>query len=635
MPHHSRVFHFRNAAVALLDTLFVALSFVGALILRIGENWAQFAQHYLMFGLLLSVVVAAMVFSITKVYRGMWRYVSMPDVVSICQAAFFIVLLFYPVLFITHRLEMVPRSLPILHAMLLVLMMVTPRVIYRLTQDKRFGLSLTGRSAHSRVPVLLVGAGPLAELFLRETLRDANSAYEVVGVLQADTKRQGQRLHGVPVYGNIRRLSGVLDHLEKNANRPERVILADLELTGSEVRQLVMQAERLDVAIERVPDVKDLKTGKAASVTLEPVAVEDLLGRAPYVLDRMAMQRLIQGKRVLVTGAGGTIGGELARQIADFHPANLVILEQSEFGLYKIEQELSQKHPQLLKSFVLGDVRDAQRLEQLFESNAPEIVFHAAAIKHVPIAEREVEEAVLTNMFGTQNVAEACLNFGVEAMVMISTDKAVSPTNVMGASKRLAERYLIWLSQQEVVQQEGATKFFTVRFGNVLGSTGSVVPLFQQQLERGGPLTVTHPDIKRFFMTVSEAVELVLQAAAYGTQHDTQGENLFVLDMGEQIKIDDLAHQMIKLAGLKEGEDVKIVYTGLRPGEKMYEELFYEVENPRHTECQGIMLATATADKLLDFPEGVVRLQEACYSRDHDTAKALLQELVPEWTPME
>src|SRR6185437_793953 len=337
-------------------------------------------------------------------------------------------------------------------------------------------------------------------------------------------------------------------------------------------------ADELSIPLARLPRITEFKATVAEETpAIEPIAIEDLLGRPQTVLDRPGMRALIAGRRVLVTGAGGTIGSELARQIAGYEPARITLLDSSEYALYTIDRELQERHGALPRLALIGDVRDRRRIDEVMAAERPELVFHAAALKHVPMVEANPSEGVLTNVIGTRNVAEACRLHGVRAMVMISTDKAVNPANVMGASKRLAESICQALDVQES-RKPGGTRFVTVRFGNVLGSTGSVVPLFQRQLAAGGPLTVTHPEIQRFFMTVREAVELVLQASALAMKGGEERGKIFVLDMGEPVKIVDLARQMIRLAGKRPDRDVKIEFVGLRPGEKLHEELFHEQE---------------------------------------------------------
>src|SRR5262249_24182146 len=360
------------------------------------------------------------------------------------------------------------------------------------------------------------------------------------------------------------------------------------------------------------------------------VAIEDLLGRPQAVLDRESMRRLIEGRRVLVTGAGGTIGAELVRQVAALGPPRLTLFDSSESQLYSIDREILEAHPDLPREALIGDVRDAARVDEAIATARPELVFHAAALKHVPIVEAHPIEGVLTNTIGTRNVAEACRANRVGAMVLISTDKAVNPGNVMGATKRVAEMICQALDLAEAAHPSG-TRYVTVRFGNVLGSTGSVVPLFQHQLTRGGPLTVTHPEITRFFMTVREAVELVLQAAALAQEEEARGR-IFVLDMGEPVRIVDLARQMIRLAGLKPDQDVRIEFIGLRPGEKLHEELFYGDEALAPTRIPSIRLASPRSLDAASLAPLLDGLAEAARERRDDRVREIFARLVPEFT---
>ena len=625
----------RGGWVLLHDVAIAGLSFALALWLRLGGHLLEMAAPYLALGAFLSVIISLPVYLQFRQARGMWRYVSLKDVAIILQSSFVIVAFSFAALFILQRLEGVPRSLPFIQWLVMVAMLIGPRIIYRLYLEGQMSLSPITTSAEpscERTQVLVVGTGPQAEQFVRTTQREKDAPYEVVGML--DASAHGQRVHGVPVYGPPTALDTVLDKLERKHIRPEMIVLTDNEMPGTQVREWLDIANRAGLSLTRLPPSLELSAADAP-ITLKPVAVEDLLGRQQAELDRAAMAELIAGKRVLITGAGGSIGGELARQILHFGPSALTLFDSSEYALYQIEQEmLAQRVTGVPVYCMLGDVRDTLRLEQIFSFQQPQIVFHAAAIKHVPVAERDCEEAILTNVFGTQHVAECCLQFGAEAMVLISTDKAVEPSNVMGATKRLAERYFLWLSQQNAVRQNGGTVFLAVRFGNVLGSTGSVVPLFRKQLQAGGPLTVTHPEMRRYFMSVSEAVQLVLQAAALGSkQPATARGGIFVLDMGDPVKIDDLAKRIIQLAGLRPGADILISYTGIRPGEKLDEALFYEEEAVKETTHASILLAVGEQVNVTDLAEGLVALEEACLNRDREQAFGMLQELVPEYVP--
>ncbi len=430
----------------------------------------------------------------------------------------------------------------------------------------------------------------------------------------------------------------MLAELRAAGRLPALLVLASPDIAGPALEALLDAADRHGVPVRRAPQVTALAadTHAAPRLDLRPVSIEELLDRPQVPLDREGMARLVQGRRVLVTGAGGTIGGELARQVAALGPATLTLLDHGEFVLYGIDLELSERHPNVARRAVLADIRDEARLRRLMEELRPELVFHAAALKHVPMVENDPLEGLLTNAHGTRIVADAARAAGCALMVFVSTDKAVNPTSVMGASKRLAEMYCQALDREARLSGQGL-RCITVRFGNVLGSTGSVVPLFRRQLERGGPLTVTHPDMRRYFMTVREAVGLVLQAAVVGAtdRSDAPPElrdgGIFVLDMGEPVKIVDLARRMVRLAGLRPDEDVEIRFTGLRPGEKLFEELFHGREAPKRTAHEGLLVATPrTADAAL-VGRALDEMAQAARGGHAKLALAQLSRLVPEF----
>ncbi len=610
------------------DVLMAGVSFLLAQYLRLGDNLLWYADDYLFAGAALFMAVAAAVFASTNLYRGIWRYASLNDMVAIVKAASLTILVFFPLLFLFNRLDEVPRSSLLINWLVLMALLGGPRVVYRVFKDRSLE-AVMARDGRARIPVLLIGAGDASELFLRSIVRQPEANYEAVGIIDDKGKRVGRKIHGVPVMGGLEEIPDIVEALAKKRKRPQRLIITKRDrLDGAKVRSLLDTATALGLSLAQLPELTDFKSGLAERIEPRPVAVEDLLGRPQTVLDRAAMRALINGRRVLITGAGGSIGAELVRQISDFGPSHIVALDSSEHALYSVDLELSERHPALSRSAVLADVRDRQSIDAAFASEAPDLVFHAAALKHVPIVEHQPAEGVLTNVLGTLNVADACRKADVAAMVLISTDKAVNPTSAMGATKRLAESYCQAL---DLAQTESKTRFVTVRFGNVLGSTGSVVPLFQRQLAVGGPLTVTSPEVSRYFMTIKEAVELVLQSSALGVRENDSNGKIFVLDMGEPVRILDLAKQMIRLAGLKPDEDVKIAITGLRPGEKLHEELLHASEDLVETECAGILLAAPrTADYQL-LARGIEELVDAVQSGDRGKPLAILHRLVPEY----
>jgi O-antigen biosynthesis protein WbqV len=614
------------------DVVMAALSFPLSLYLRVGDvlygySWTLLLGYDLGFA-----AIAGAVFWWTGLYRGIWRYASLADMLALLRAVTIVVLLFFPVMFVITRLEELPRSLPGINWLVLMALLGGPRFAYRAYKDRGLGHILERDSRGGGIPVLLIGAREGAAMFIREMASNRERLYRVVGILADSGSRVGRDIGGVPVLGTLDELRQVVAELDRRGDRPQRLIISAQSLDGAVVRRLLDLADELTIPLARLPRITDFKrTVGEDGLAVEPIAIEDLLGRSQAVLDRPGMRALIAGRRVLVTGAGGTIGSELVRQIAACEPARLVLLDNGEYALYSIDRELEERHGVLPRLSLLGDVRERGRVEEILAAERPELVFHAAALKHVPMVEANPLEAVLTNVLGTRWVAEACRAHGVRAMVMISTDKAVNPANVMGATKRLAESICQALDIVES-RKAGGTRFLTVRFGNVLGSTGSVVPLFQRQLAAGGPLTVTHPEIARFFMTVREAVELVLEASALAMGDGEERGKIYVLDMGEPVKIVDLARQMIRLAGLKPDKDVKIEFIGLRPGEKLQEELFYANEPSVATAAAGIRLA---APRIIDYAmlqRSLDELAEHAQARRHERLLALLATLVPEYT---
>jgi O-antigen biosynthesis protein WbqV len=619
----------RTYLVATHDVVMAAAAFVLALLLRRGidDFWNE-SRGFFSQGLILFTVIGALVFWRTRIYRGLWRYTSLSDVLTIVKAASLVVLIFLPALFAITRLEQFPRSSLVITWIILMALLIGPRVAYRLMIEHSVsGLLQNGGAGRSLV--LLVGAGDGADQFIRSTTSGAARGYRVVGVLDDDSRKIGLHLRGVRVFGPLSALPDVLHKLRRQGLRPHRLIVADERLAPEAVGALVAAAEGFGLSFARLPRLTDFQTADQRAIELTPIAIEDLLGRPQTVLDRAAMETLIKGRRVAVTGAGGTIGAELTRQIAAFAPASLTLIEQSEFNLYTIDTELAETWPHLSREAVLADVRDRGRLDACFACARPELVFHAAALKHVPMVEAHPLEGVLTNAIGTRNVVDACLEAKVALMVLISTDKAVEPTSVMGATKRIAEAYC----QARGSEATTTTRFVTVRFGNVLDSSGSVVPRFRRQIAAGGPVTVTDPEVTRFFMTTREAVQLVLQASALGKQSESRAPAIFVLDMGRPIRILDLARQMIRLAGRYPERDIAIQFIGLKPGEKLHEELFDAGEQRTETGVAGIWRALPRPLDGLALTRQMEELALAARARQSARTEALLQAMVPEYRP--
>ena len=612
------------------DLMMAGLSVVLALWLRYGNSFVIEAKTTLWYGPPLFIVIAAVCFRTFGMYRGVWRYASLADLIAITKAVSVAILVWLPLLFLVNRNEGLPRTEPLIQWFVLMALLGGPRFAYRVLKDRRV-LNL-GDPRGTRVPVMVLGAGDQAELFIRAMTHDAAAPYQVVAVLDDRERRVGRMIHGVPVMGGASDLAAVVKRLHERAIRPQRLILARPQLAeGVELQSLLDSATAGGMTLARLPLMSELRDHDGAGrFDIRPIAVEDLLGRPQVTLDQAAIGGLIRGKVVLVTGAGGTIGSELCRQIAGFGPARLVVLDNGEYNLYRIDLELHESFPAVPRRAILADVRDGERLRRIMLAERPHAVFHAAALKHVPIVESDPAEGILTNAIGTRNTAEAARFAGARAMVLISTDKAVEPTSLMGAAKRLAECYAQALDRA-MGDDPGATRFLTVRFGNVLGSTGSVVPLFERQLARGGPLTVTDPEVRRYFMTTREAVSLVLQASAHGLAHRGEPGRIFVLDMGEPVRIVDLARQMIRLAGLIPDVDVKIEFTGLRRGEKLYEDLLDAREKLDASGASGILVAHPRATDLALIRRAFDELDAIARAGDPARLVQMIRHLVPEY----
>ncbi len=623
------VFNFnRTYAVAAHDVAIAAISYVLALMLRRGfDEFVEESLGFLWEGGILFTAVATLVLWRTRVYRSFWRYTTARDVVRVIQAASLIILIFLPLLFAFNRLEAYPRSALFINWFVLIALLLGPRLFVRLVVDGSLRGLLQKGPDTPRIPVLLLGAGDGAELFIRATARGSTANYKVVGIIDDDPAKIDRQIHGVRIHGNSDQIGYVVGKLRARGMHPQRLILTGEEAGPERLRSLLAQADEIGLPLSRLPRLTDFRGSDADKIEVRPIALEDLLGRPQTSLDRAAMADLVAGKRVCVTGAGGTIGAELVRQIAALRPAHLILFDNAEYNLYAIALELSEDHPVLPQSVVLGDVRDRDRLTSTFMAERPELVFHAAALKHVPMVEANPNEGVLTNVIGTRNVAEACVDAGTMVMVLISSDKAVNPTSVMGATKRLAESYCQALGR--TTAGDGQLRVVTVRFGNVLGSSGSVIPLFQRQIAAGGPVTVTDPHVSRYFMTTREAVQLVLEASALGAAE--RGGEIYVLDMGEPIKIVDLARQMIRLAGLRPENDIEITFTGLRPGEKREEALFHAAEPLIATPIAGVLRASSRPADLALISRQIDQLAASAESQRTADTLSLMAAAVPEY----
>jgi len=557
------------------------------------------------------VAVCALVFPAFRLHRGLWRYTALNDVVRIFQAVTISVLVQLPMLFLLDRLQDFPRSTPLFVIPALTAILAFERLAKQAIAHGDWGAAfrLEDRSLPAAV---VVGSSAAAADYLRTT-RQGRKVVRIAGIVVIDEGHAGRTIQGAEVLGNLPRLAAILKALAAAENRSPQVVLAERRPGRAVVEAVLAAAGEVGVQV----------VSHGSGGTLKPVQASALLDRRARNLDLDLARGLVAGKRVLVTGAGGTIGSELSRQILALGPERLVLFDASEFNLYAIDQALREEGGPKLWAPALGDVRDRRRLEVLFAEERPEVVLHAAALKHVPLMEANPCETVLTNVVGAANVARLAREHS-KALVFISTDKAVNPTNVMGATKRVAERVV------QAIARGGQAKVAVVRFGNVLGSTGSVVPLFERQIAGGGPITLTHPDVVRFFMTVREAAALVLQAAALPAPDTDPGSSqIYVLDMGEPVKIAELARQMIRLHGLRPDVDIEIVHTGLRPGEKLYEEIFYDAETVRPTAADGVLSAFDSLPPWSELEPRIDALAAAAEARDEAETLRLLQALEP------
>jgi FlaA1/EpsC-like NDP-sugar epimerase len=603
---------FLSILVFLFDLSAVVFAWVGGFVLRFNLDMPANFLPVLGWGLVVLLPAHAVACRLAGLYRGIWMFASLPDLKRVLSAVGFstaAVVAFFA--FYRYGQRVVPRSLLVLYPMLLTVYMGGGRAAYRMWKEHRLygGLIAQGK------PVVIVGAGRGGAMLARELERSAD--WRVVALVDDDRSKWGRELSGNPVVGGIDSLPDVLA-----SEKASHVILAMPSAAAETCRHATDLAVEAGAHVFTVPGLEDVMGGRVAISSIRPVEIEDLLGREPVWIDTRHVAAMVAGKTVLVTGAGGSIGSELCRQLARFGPARLVLFEQSEFALYTLEQWFSVHVPDLAPIALAGDVKDPERLNEVFAALRPQVVFHAAAYKHVPLMEvANAWQAVRNNVLGTLLVAECASRFAAERFVLISTDKAVNPTNVMGATKRLAEMVC-----EALHQQGGVTQFEMVRFGNVLGSTGSVIPKFQEQIARGGPVTVTHREITRYFMSIPEAAQLVLQAAAMG-----QGGEIFVLDMGAPIRIADLARKMIHLSGYSESE-IRIEFIGLRPGEKLYEELLADAEHTRQTPHPKLRIAQGRAVDADFLPNLRPWFAEPCQS-DAQVRENLMR-WVPEYQPV-
>ncbi len=560
----------------------------------------------------------------------MWRYTSISDLFNIIKASTISSFLIISLILFMTRFEGFSRSVFIIDWCLTVLFVTGHRIAIRLYYEqlsgdgswltainKLFGF-LTKKQPEGK-KILIIGAGDCGEKICREIINNMHLRQNIVGFIDDDPEKLGKKIHGIPVLGSVNDIESVFQK-----TKADEALIAIPTASSKKIRKIIETCKDTGIISKIIPGYSELINGKVTVNAIREVAYRDLLGREIIKLDTEKIGAYIKGKKVLVTGAGGSIGSELCRQICRFKPESIILYERAESPLYEIEIDIKSKFPEIKAVSLLADVRDAVQLEKTFIKFQPQVVFHAAAYKHVPMLELQPWKAIENNIQGTLNLVDVSKRHHVERFVFVSTDKAVRPTNVMGASKRVAEM----LIQNQNVCGLSSTQFMIVRFGNVIGSVGSVVPLFKKQIERGGPVTVTHPDVTRYFMTIPEACQLILQAGAMGN-----GGEIFLLDMGTPIKIVDMAKDLIRLSGFVPDEDIKIEYIGLRPGEKLFEELITEGEGIVPTSHEKIMTLKGIDCNLKALNGEIEALVELSEEQDHNKIKAMLKGIVPEYIP--
>ncbi|MDM8549932.1 nucleoside-diphosphate sugar epimerase/dehydratase [Desulfobacterales bacterium HSG2] len=601
------------------DALVVSFSYYFSHYLRFDGNippthlttWAQSAVWV--------ALIKLISFLVFDLYKGMWRYTSLHDLTNLIKACVLSSCVIMVIILIAYRFSGFARGVFVIDFMLTLLLLSGDRVAIRLYYSRTFAnkrILLSGKSRSGIKKVLIVGAGNMGARLMEEIGENPKLYYDVVGFIDDDPSKLKQKIHGIPVLGTLQDMEEAV-----NEYKVDEIIIAISSASNIEMRRIVNSCKCTDIPFKTVPNVWELLEGRVALNTIRQVRYEDLLRREPVRLNMKQIGGYLAGKKVLVTGGAGSIGSELCRQIARFKPEELIIVEQNESGLYDIELSLAAKHSELKIVSILATIQDKELIRRVFEKHNPEVVFHAAAYKHVPMMEFHPWEAIFNNVIGTRNILELCHQYLIDRFVLVSTDKAVRPTNVMGASKRIAELLT------QAYSDRNHTRYIAVRFGNVVGSIGSVVPLFKKQIARGGPVTVTDPNVTRYFMTIPEACSLILQAGAIG-----EGGEIFILKMGEPVRIGEMARDMITLSGFKPGEDIEIEYTGLRPGEKLYEELIGQDEADK-TQHSDIMMLKTDNHKPMDEINGhLEKLVELAQAGDTAGIKKELRRIVPEYS---
>ena len=596
-----------------IDCIMVAAISVGVLWARFEFEYSAITPIYLdhVYRYMpVNLILTVGIFWLFRIYKSLWRFAGLRqvcDIVLACVAATIVSVAIIMEIFIGHM----PRSYKFYYVVFLIFFMVGSRMAYRIGYQW-----FMKKKSGPQIKTMIIGAGDATRLLLEEVQRSQFISRKICCLIDDDVTKHGTYFHGYPIVGGREVIPEAAEKYQI-----EEIIISMPSVSRKVISGIVSICKETDCKLKTLPGLYQLVNEEVSLTRLREVDIEDLLGREPVRVDLQEIMSYVNRKTVLVTGGGGSIGSELCRQIATHEPKQLILVDIYENGAYEIEQELRRKHPELKLVALVASVRNTHRMNQIFETYRPEIVYHAAAHKHVPLMETSPNEAIKNNVFGTYKTALAAANHGVKRFVLISTDKAVNPTNIMGASKRICEMLI------QTLNKHYETEFVAVRFGNVLGSNGSVIPLFQKQIEEGGPVTVTHPDIIRYFMTIPEAVSLVLQAGAYA-----KGGEIFVLDMGEPVRIMDLAKNLIRLSGYTPGEDIEIKIVGLRPGEKLYEEMLMDEEGLTATENQMIFIGQPIEMDEEGFLEKVEKLGAAAMD-DSENIRSLVRELVPTYRP--
>jgi len=589
--------------------ILLVFTYYGSFLLRFDFRLTPQYQPIFLETLPIILFVKLPIFYATGLFRGWWRYVGVSDLLDIAKASVTAFVLNYLVLLHVFSISGFPRSVLAIDLVVSILVIGGTRFAVRIYTE-------TTITQQARKPTLVVGAGQAGRKIVQDLKCNPSLDLEPIGFVDDDRSKKNIKIQGVRVLGTFDDLPELIAQ-----SKIECVLIAIPSAKGATLQRILEKCRACKIELKILPPITDRINGTDPVKQLRHVRVEDLLGREPVSLDLASIGEKFRGRTVFITGAGGSIGSELARQIAAFSPTKLVLFDRSENELYKIEVELTAAFPQLRLMPVVGDILDVRLLRELIAETRPSSIFHAAAYKHVPMMETNCFQAIRNNVFGTYNVALVAKQYGIDDLVMISSDKAVRPTNVMGVSKRVAELVILGLQNQ-------STRYISVRFGNVLGSNGSVLPLFQQQIARGGPVTVTHPEAQRYFMTIAEAVQLVLQTSVMG-----KGGEIFVLEMGEPIKVVDLAMNLIRLSGFDPGRDIEIVYTGLRPGEKLCEELMLEREDIKSTQHKKIRVLNGGQAEFREIQQWLDQLSEAVEAKNVYSLVRTLKKIVPEYCP--